>query len=55
MEEAQYVADRLGIRLLTLPIDRVMTGAKRRWRRYSKGVRPTSPKKISKRESVGCC
>jgi NAD+ synthase len=27
MEEAQYVADRLGIRLLTIPIDRVMTGA----------------------------
>jgi NAD+ synthase len=27
MEEAQYVADRLGIRLLTLPIDTVMAGA----------------------------
>ena len=27
MEEAQHVADRLGIRLLTIPIDGVMTGA----------------------------
>ena len=27
MEEAQFVADRLGIRLLTLPIERVMTNA----------------------------
>ncbi len=26
-EEAQFIADRLGIRLLTLPIERVMTGA----------------------------
>ena len=27
MEEAQYVADRLGMRLLTLPIERIMTSA----------------------------
>jgi len=29
MEEAQFVADRLGIRLLTIPIERVMSGAER--------------------------
>ena len=56
MEEAQYVADRLGIRLLTLPIEQVMTQ-----RRGDAGAgvrrpaRGTSPKRTCRPAFAGFC